>query len=294
MLSKVYSPWGSVSACVRFAGQHYSFSGLTPGQQQIIGTRFSSGGAGKAADRQFVTRMGHLDMPLQDPGQYSVNNFYTPRCQYAQNGLDVDGYGFRANISLSAGAECTLLAGDEDEAVGPFILENYLRVLAAYASLQQGGLFLHSAGIIIAQKAYLFLGRSGAGKTTLSRLALEEGQTILSDDANIILPKSKGGFQAGPVPFAGELGQVQTDFSNPCPVAGIYWLEQSREPSVSQMKTSLQTARMIACSPVVNVDPFRLPAVLTNIHSLLQAVPLQVLKFCRDQPFSVLRQLIEK
>ena len=283
-----------MTASVRFAGQHYSFLGLTSAQQQIIGTRFSSRGADKAADRRFVTRMGHLDMPWQDPGQYNVNNFYTPRCRYTRNGLDVDGYGFRAGISLSAGAECTLLAGDEDEAVGPFVLENYLRVLAAYASLQQGGLFLHSAGIIIAQKAYLFLGRSGAGKTTLSRLALDEGQAILSDDANIILPKSRGGFQAGPVPFAGELGQVQTDFSTTCPVAGLYWLEQNREPSVSQMKTSLQTARMIACCPVVNVDPFRLPAVLTIIHSLLQAVPLQVLNFCRDQPFSVLCQLIEK
>jgi len=238
--------------------------------------------------------MGRVEIPFQDPQDYSVNNFYTPKSRYRPDGLDVEGYGFKATISLSPSTACHLFASDEEEAVGPFIFENYLRVLAAYAALQQGGLFLHSAGIIIENKAYLFLGRSGAGKSTLSKQALAGGHTILSDDANIILPATTGGFQAGPVPFAGELGQINTNFEQTCPVAGVYWLKQSPEASVSQIKPSLQTARIIACCPVVNVDSFRLPNVLANVHSLLQTVPLQVLNFRRDQPFSIIRQLIEK
>jgi len=291
--SKKPRSWGTQTILLEFAGQQYFFSGLTTSQKQRLDKRFSCVISDRATRQVFTTAMECGHIPSEDPRKYSVNDFYTPQSRYRADGLDLEGYGFRATIDLSPAAECQLLTGDEHQAVTPIIFENYLRVLAAYAALMQGGVFLHSAGIVFGGRAYLFIGRSGAGKSTLSRLALDSGCTILSDDANIVLALDNGGFQAGPVPFAGELGQVNTHFDTICPVAGIYWLEQSREASVSQIKPSLQTARILSCCPVVNIDPFRLPQMLNNVHSLQQAVPLQVLHFRRDQPFSVIRHLLE-
>jgi len=238
--------------------------------------------------------MQYAGMTLKDPNHYAVNDFYTPKSRYRSDGLDVDGYGFAATIALSPEVRGLLVTPEENKAVDPFIFENYLRVLAAYVTLQQGGLFLHSAGIVIDHKAYLFLGRSGAGKSTLSRLALEDGYTLLSDDANIILPNREAGFQAGPVPFAGELGQVANHDVESCPVAGLFWLDQSQTVALSSLNPSVQLAKTIACCPVVNVDPFRLNQVLVNIDNLIQDVPLQELHLRRNQPFSEIRQLIEK
>jgi hypothetical protein len=291
--SIVSKAWGDESTNVQFAGQNYFFSGLTNCQQQRIAHRFSCCKGDNTVDGTFVTEMSRGELPLQDPQVYSVDNFYTPLCHYRPDGVDVEGFGFLATINLSAANPCRLIAEEENKAVEAFIFENYLRLLAAYASLQQGGLLLHSAGIIVSEKAYIFLGRSGAGKSTLSKIALADGHTLLSDDANILLP-AVNGFQAGPVPFAGELGQVNTNYTNICPVAGIYWLEQSEHASIAEIKLSLQTARSIACCPVVNVDSYRFAQVLKNVHSLLQSVPMQVLHFHKNQPFSVIRQLIEK
>ena len=167
--------------------------------------------------------------------------------------------------------------------------ENFLRILTAYALLARNGLLLHSAAIVLDGCVHVFLGRSGAGKTTLSRLALAGGVAVLSDDANVLLKAPGGGYAAGAVPFAGELGQLTQQAVGPFPVAGLFWLEKAARNQVLDMNPALQVARLMACTPALNVDPYRRELLLDSLSDLVRTLPLRCLRFSATSGFEEIR-----
>jgi hypothetical protein len=84
--------------------------------------------------------------------------------------------------------------------------ENYLRVLYAWLCLDQSGLVVHAAGVISEGKGFVFFGRSGSGKTTVSRLSMYS--TVLSDDLVIIKASASGKFWLYGVPFRGDFPEA--------------------------------------------------------------------------------------
>ncbi len=289
-------PWGDREISLEFAATFFRFQGLSEAQVLQIEQRYGRAITGRLSPMNTIhTRVCKGALPVHDdPLCYSVNNLYTPITRHDAGGLDVEGHGFQARIDLSPDFHGLLWGEDEQLLARSIVFENYLRMVAAYAALQRQGLFLHSAGIVIDGRAWLFLGRSGAGKTTLSRLALQEGAAVLSDDANMLLPDAQGRYRAGPVPFAGELGDVNKDARQNYPVAGLFWLEQSDTLGCGGMPAALQLARTMACCPVVNVDPYRGGTLLAVLEQLLGQVPMKVLRFRKDQPLSAIMKTIEE
>src|SRR5208282_189481 len=92
---------------------------------------------------------------------------------------------------------------------------------------KQGGFLLHSASAIRNGKAFLFAGVSGAGKTTISRLAPPDA-TLLTDEISYV---RKGddheAYVAFGTPFAGELGKPGENTS--APVSALYLLAKGPE-----------------------------------------------------------------
>jgi hypothetical protein len=162
------------------------------------------------------------------------------------------------------------------EAEFPGVVENYLRVLAAYGLVAAGGALLHSAGIVDAGEASLFVGVSGAGKSTLARLGLDAGRAVLSDDLNAVRPAGSG-YEALAVPFAGDLrGETR---GGPVPVRAIVRLRQAPDHGVSELRPGAAVALLAACAPYVNRDPFRADALMGNLAALAAAVELHELAF---------------
>src|SRR4029077_15516862 len=89
----------------------------------------------------------------------------------------------------------------------------------------QGGFLLHSASAIRNGKAFLFAGVSGAGKTTISRLA-PPGVALLSDEISYVRRQDHG-YTAFGTPFTGELAKLGENTS--APVAALYLLAQGSE-----------------------------------------------------------------
>lgn len=166
--------------------------------------------------------------------------------------------------------------GDAPQLV-PGALENYLRVTSSYLFLSEGGLLLHSAGLATPEGARLFVGRSGAGKSTLARMGLERGRRVLSDDLNVIWP-APGGYEAGAVPFAGDL-RAKTDPMARHPVLGVHVLRQGQSDGVRPLPRAAALATLIACSPFVNIDPLRFDALAANVARLHDALPVNELTF---------------
>ncbi|HEY6323193.1 MAG TPA: hypothetical protein VJA16_16745 [Thermoanaerobaculia bacterium] len=141
----------------------------------------------------------------------------------------------------------------------PGVFENFLRVLVAYRLLELGGAVLHSAGVVRDGAAFLFLGRSGAGKTTAARLSLARGAEVLSDDLNALVIGAKGGAGGCVVlklPFTGDLGERRA-LRPPLPLGGLLRLAQDSADALAPLSRAETLACLLACAPFVNVDPHR-------------------------------------
>jgi hypothetical protein len=116
------------------------------------------------------------------------------------------------------------------QSANPYSIDAVLRIVHTLVLARQGGFLLHSASAVRNGKAFLFAGVSGAGKTTISRLAPADA-TLLTDEISYIrkpnVPKQHEGYIAFGTPFTGELAKLGENTS--APVAALYLLAQGPE-----------------------------------------------------------------
>ena len=86
---------------------------------------------------------------------------------------------FRAHWDPRAGR------GHIRQSANPYSIDSVLRIVHTLILAREGGFLLHSAGAIRNGRAFLFSGVSGAGKTTISRLAPPD-VTLLTDEISYI------------------------------------------------------------------------------------------------------------
>jgi len=102
---------------------------------------------------------------------------------------------------------------------------NFLRWFISGKLIAQGKFVMHSSCVLSASsknQAYLFLGHSGAGKTTITelsspRLVLGDDMNILSEDKNVLT------VEAGAI---GGRFNSMIGYDHLVPIKGIYWLVQ--------------------------------------------------------------------
>jgi hypothetical protein len=111
------------------------------------------------------------------------------------------------------------------QSANPYSIDAVLRIVHTLVLAKQGGFLLHSASAIRNGKAFLFAGVSGAGKTTISRLAPADA-TLLTDEISYVRKLGKE-YVAFGTPFTGELAKLGENTS--APVAALYLLAQGPE-----------------------------------------------------------------
>lgn len=111
----------------------------------------------------------------------------------------------------------------------------------------EGGLYVHAASAIRGDEAAILLGRSGAGKTTLSGLAADRGACTLSDDRTV-LRFAGGRLVAHGTPFHGT-GRRWSNAS--APVGELHFLEHAAQTQFEPLPTAEAAARLasLAFSP---------------------------------------------
>jgi hypothetical protein len=117
--------------------------------------------------------------------------------------------------------------GSIHQTANPYSIDAVLRIVHTLVLAKQGGFLLHSASAIRNGKAFLFAGVSGAGKTTISRLAPADA-TLLTDEISYVRKQpNDDGYVAFGTPFTGELAKLGENAS--APVAALYLLAQGPE-----------------------------------------------------------------
>ncbi len=288
--------WGQCIVSLCFQGLVFRFSGLTAEHVEAIGARMGGyllDDAAAMPDALFHCHVGVLE-PSPLSRYVNDRNEYQPEVTSGPSALVMLGHNFRLTADLTAeGLRGEIVTADALAPVAVDVFDNVLRLAAAHAALAGGGLLLHSAGIVINGGAWLMLGRSNAGKSTLAGAALAAGRPILSDDINLLRPDGAGGFVSGAVPLTGDLRAHQIAGPDArFPVRGLLWLSQAETLGIEPMSAGEATARLLACCPVVNTDPYRLDRVLSVIERVLSVLPMHTLKFRRDDPFEEIEAMV--
>jgi hypothetical protein len=105
-----------------------------------------------------------------------------------------------------------------------YAFDSLLRIQLSWMLPLKDGFLLHAATIIRDGKAYLFTGRSGAGKSTVA--SLSPPGSVLTDEISL-LRREDGVWRAYGTPFWGEFRAAGSNKS--LPVAGIFRLVQAPE-----------------------------------------------------------------
>jgi hypothetical protein len=155
------------------------------------------------------------------PLTIALNETSPPAQAQADFGYDFEGAALRA---FSTGIHF-------DGVRNQFALDSLLRVLLSWQLLSHHGFLLHAATVIRNGKAYVFTGRSGAGKSTVAALSPEG--SVLTDEISL-LRREKDGWRAYGTPFWGEFRAAGSNTS--APVAGIFRLLQAPENRVSAVR----------------------------------------------------------
>jgi hypothetical protein len=125
------------------------------------------------------------------------------------------------------------------QTANPYSIDAVLRIVHTLVLAKQGGFLLHSASAIRNGKAFLFAGVSGAGKTTISRLAPADA-TLLTDEISYVRKQNRGqnddGYVAFGTPFTGELAKLGENAS--APVAALYLLAQGPENRIDPVSVA--------------------------------------------------------
>jgi hypothetical protein len=200
------------------------------------------------------------------------------------------GVRFAAEIRLVPSLEATLWMAAPDLAIVGLV-ENVLRVMAAHALLEVGGTLIHSAAVVEGDRALLFYGPSGVGKSTIAALALAAGRAVLSDDLNAVLG-SRGVPRVEPVPFAGDLAP-STRHTGAVPLGALCRLRRdggggaslAAGPAARRISAAAALASLLAATPFLNADPWRAPRLEEALLDLLATVPALEVAFDLDAPF---------
>jgi hypothetical protein len=163
-----------------------------------------------------------------------------------------------------------------DQAVFP--LEYPIDELAMMHRLSQGeGVELHALGLVDQDgSGYLFLGHSGAGKSTTARLWMSEpGVKLLSDD-RIILRKKNGQYSMYGTPWHGDAGVSSQGCA---PLSAIFFLEQAPSNQILPMPTVQAAAELFARSFVPHYLGDGIRFTLNFFDELTRSIPCSVFRF---------------
>jgi hypothetical protein len=164
------------------------------------------------------------------------------------------------------------------QGLNPYALDSVLRILHSLVLSARGGFLLHAASGICEGRAYLFSGISGAGKTTMTRLASPD-VTLLTDEISYVRPTTDGYFAYG-TPFSGELAKAGENTR--APVSALFFLEKGPENRVDELAPAEAVRRLMRNILFFAEDPELVEKLLATACDFVQKVPVRRLTFYPD------------
>jgi len=164
------------------------------------------------------------------------------------------------------------------QTANPYSIDAVLRIVHTLVLARQGGFLLHSASAIRNGKAFLFAGVSGAGKTTISRLAPADA-TLLTDEISYVRKLGED-YVAFGTPFTGELAKLGENTS--APVAALYLLAQGPENRIDPVAAADAGRELLANMLFFAEDQEMVHRAFQAACDFVHRVPVHRLTFVPD------------
>ena len=153
-------------------------------------------------------------------------------------------------------------------------------VLVAHLLGRGRGVELHSCGVVDADgRGHLFVGVSGAGKTTTARLWEGTASAVVSDD-RVIVREDEGRMWMYGTPWHGE---AELSMAARAPLAGVYLLTQAPVNELREIPRANAVARLFGCAFPPFYDGSAVDFTLGMLDRIADAVPVRELHFTRDR-----------
>ncbi len=208
---------------------------------------------------------------------------YAPTTEYRDRRLTMRSEVLEATVDFATGEGSIEVI--RCASASEYYLENALRQIVQILAIERDAVLLHSAAVAPPEgdRVFLFAGRSGAGKSTISEILRDAGGQVLSDDL-VLLETRAASPQIVSTPFYGTLPP-----RNPKPVAipltTAFLLEQASEASASD-----PLALPAAVAALLTNVPFTGPLdaethckMMDVISRATRVVPVRTLRFRRDR-----------
>jgi hypothetical protein len=160
----------------------------------------------------------------------------------------------------------------------PYAIDAVLRIVHSLMLARQGGFLAHAASAIRGGNAFLFSGVSGAGKTTISRLAPAD-TTLLTDEISYVRREGDRYVACG-TPFAGELARVGENCS--APLSAFFFLEKGLQNSIEPIEPTKAIQRLLRNILFFADDPELVNLVFQSACEFATLVPMHRLVFVPD------------
>ncbi len=164
------------------------------------------------------------------------------------------------------------------QSANPYSIDAVLRIVHTLVLAKQGGFLLHSASAVRNGKAFLFAGVSGAGKTTISRLAPSDA-TLLTDEISYVRKQGEN-YVAFGTPFTGELAKLGENVS--APIAALYLLAQGPENRIEPIAPGDAARGLLANLLFFAEDQELVQAAFHSAFEFVSRVPVSRLTFVPD------------
>ena len=160
--------------------------------------------------------------------------------------------------------KATLILPGKDDA---FAINNSLMLLFTFASAKMGALEMHSSVVVNGGKGYLFLGKSGTGKSTHSSLWLKHipGSWLLNDDNPVLRLMPGGEVRVFGSPWSGKTPCYKQESA---PAGAVVRLSQAPYNKIERLKGIHAYASIMASAS--SFRPFR--ELADHWHNTLEAM----------------------
>ncbi len=176
-----------------------------------------------------------------------------------------------------ASAEIESAGGDDIEW---FFINNFLMMLFSFASASHKTAMLHASAVTVGKYGYIFLGHSGTGKSTHSRLWLEniKGCRLLNDD-NPIVRIINGKTMIYGSPWS---GKTPCYINETAEAAAFVSLVQAPENCITRLKAAESFAALMAATSCLKQDERIYDGICDTLTDIISKTPVFRLKCLPD------------
>lgn len=183
---------------------------------------------------------------------------------------------------------CTVsLYGNTNE--NSFGLGNAMMIAFTFSSASMGVLLMHSSVVMHKGKGYMFLGKSGTGKSTHTKLWLKwiEDSELLNDDNPAIKLLPNGEVWVYGTPWSGKTPCYK---NKQCPVGAIVRLEQFKQNLIEQLTPLRAFGSILSSCSTMMWDKFTYTDITQTVDKVAQITPAFLLRCLPDREAAELSQ----